>query len=51
MARIAIVLATYNGARYLPQMLDSLVSQERRGDLVLDIDDGSRESSAEIRRN
>ena len=30
MARIAIVLATYNGARYLPQMLDSLVSQERR---------------------
>ena len=51
MARIAIVLATYNGARYLPQMLDSLVSQERRADIVFAIDDGSCDSTPEILRN
>lgn len=51
MARIAIVLATYNGARYLPQMLDSLVSQERRADIVFAIDDGSSDSTPEILRN
>lgn len=51
MARIAIVLATYNGARYLPQMLDSLVSQERRANIVFAIDDGSCDSTPEILRN
>lgn len=51
MARIVIVLATYNGARYLPQMLDSLVSQERRADIIFALDDGSNDSTLEILRN
>lgn len=50
MARIAVVLATYNGARYLPQMLDSLVSQERRADIVFVVDDGSTDSTPSILR-
>ena len=51
MAKIAVVLATYNGAQYLPQMLDSLVSQERRADIVIAVDDGSTDSTPDILRN
>ena len=50
MAKIAVVLATYNGAQYLPQMLDSLVSQERRADIVIAVDDGSTDSTPAILR-
>ena len=32
MAKIGIVLATYNGEKYLPQMLDSLIAQSRQAD-------------------
>ena len=48
MARIAIVLATYNGAQYLPQMLDSLLAQERPADLIVAVDDGSKDNTPEI---
>lgn len=48
MARIAIVLATYNGAQYLPQMLDSLLAQTRPADLIVAVDDGSKDSTPEI---
>lgn len=51
MAKIAVVLATYNGAQYLPQMLDSLVSQERRADIVIAVDDGSTDSTPTILRD
>lgn len=48
MAKICIVLATYNGEKYLSQMLDSLVAQTRPADLIIAVDDGSKDSSAKI---
>lgn len=50
MPKICIVLSTYNGEKYLPQMLDSLVAQKRAADMIIAIDDGSRDSSPEILR-
>lgn len=48
MPKICIVLATYNGEKYLAQMLDSLMEQSRPADLVIAVDDGSRDSSVQI---
>lgn len=48
MAKICIVLATYNGEKYLPEMLDSLMAQTRPADKIIAIDDGSSDSTAEI---
>lgn len=48
MAKIGIVLATYNGEKYLAQMLDSLVVQTRQADFIVAIDDGSKDSTLEI---
>ena len=48
MPKVCIVLATYNGEKYLAQMLDSLLSQTRKADIVIAVDDGSKDSSAEI---
>lgn len=48
MAKICIALATYNGEKYLSKMLDSLVMQTRKADLIVVIDDGSKDRSVEI---
>lgn len=48
MAKICIALATYNGEKYLSKMLDSLVMQTRKADLVIAVDDGSKDRSVEI---
>lgn len=48
MAKICIVLATYNGEKYLPEMLDSLVAQTRPADMIIAVDDGSTDSTAKI---
>ncbi len=48
MAKICIVLATYNGSRYLSQMLDSLVAQNRPADLIIAVDDGSKDETPRI---
>lgn len=48
MAKICIVLATYNGAQYLSQMLDSLMAQTRPADMIIAVDDGSKDSSPKI---
>lgn len=48
MSRICIVLATYNGERFLKEMLQSLVGQSRPADKVIAIDDASQDSSVEI---
>lgn len=48
MAKICIVLATYNGKNYLAQMLDSLEAQTRPADLIVAVDDGSKDESADI---
>ena len=48
MGKIGIVMATYNGERYLPEMLDSLVAQKRPADFIVVVDDGSKDSTPEI---
>ena len=48
MAKVSIVLATYNGEKYLPQMLDSLLSQTRQADFIVAVDDGSKDSTVKI---
>lgn len=52
MGKICIVLATYNGEKYLQEMLNSLASQTRPADKIIAVDDGSSDSTQEIlRRN
>lgn len=48
MARLYIVMATYNGEKYLPQMLDSLVAQTRPADKIIVVDDGSQDQTVNI---
>lgn len=50
MAKICIALATYNGEKYLTKMLDSLVDQTRKADLIIAVDDGSTDKTTEILR-
>ena len=50
-SRCDVILAVWNGARYLPAMLDSLLSQTTRDFNVLARDDGSRDGSLEILEN
>jgi len=46
--RNCITLATYNGEKYLAQMLDSLVAQTRPADVIIAVDDGSKDSTCKI---
>ena len=46
--KICITLATYNGEKYLSQMLDSLVAQTKPADVIIAVDDGSKDSTYEI---
>ena len=48
MAKLCIVMATYNGEKYLSQMLDSLVNQTRPADSIIVVDDGSADGSNEL---
>ena len=48
MSKIGIVLATYNGEKYLSQMLDSLLAQTRPADFIVAVDDGSTDVTASI---
>ncbi|MBQ9299951.1 MAG: glycosyltransferase family 2 protein [Clostridia bacterium] len=47
-AKIAILLATYNGARYLREQLDSILAQEEQDWHLLISDDGSRDDTLKI---
>lgn len=47
-ARVTIVMAVYDGAAYLPGMLDSLGAQTHRDWELLASDDGSRDSSRAV---
>ena len=47
---LTVVLATYNGARFLPEQLFSLSAQSRRPDRLVLRDDGSRVVSVDIVR-
>ena len=46
--KICITLATYNGEKYLGEMLDSLVQQTRPADIIIAVDDCSKDSTYEI---
>lgn len=48
--RICVVMATYEGARYLEEQLNSLASQSRLPDELLVTDDGSRDATCELVR-
>ncbi len=48
--RVAILLATYNGASYLPALLDSLSEQSHTGWTLLWRDDGSTDGTPELLR-
>lgn len=51
MAKVCVVMATYNGERFLAQMLDSLAAQTRPADLIIVVDDGSADSTTQILEN
>jgi rhamnosyltransferase len=45
---LLILLSTYNGEKYLPDLLDSLLAQTYRNFSILVRDDGSRDATREI---
>jgi glycosyltransferase involved in cell wall biosynthesis len=47
-ATVSVAMATYNGARYLPQQLASLASQERLPDELVITDDNSSDGTPEV---
>jgi glycosyltransferase involved in cell wall biosynthesis len=46
--RISIAMATYNGAKYLQEQLDSFLSQTRQPDELIVCDDGSSDATLDI---
>ena len=50
MSLCAIVLSTYNGEKYLPEQLDSLVNQSRRPDRIYIRDDCSNDGTVKLIR-
>lgn len=49
--KIAILLATYNGQQYLPDMLDSLVNQTEKSFICYIHDDGSADNTDSVIRS
>ncbi len=48
MYRCLVLLSTYNGEKYLPELLDSVMAQK---DVLIDVlarDDGSKDKTVEI---
>ncbi len=48
--KISVAMCTYNGARFLQEQLDSLVSQARQPDEVIVLDDRSADDTADVVR-
>ena len=46
--KIAVLMSTYNGEKYLKEQLDSLVNQELKPTKILVRDDGSKDSTLDI---
>jgi len=46
--RLAVILATYNGERYLAEQLQSILDQTRPPDEIIVTDDGSSDATMEI---
>lgn len=49
--KVSVVMATYNGEKYIREQLDSLREQTRPADEVLIFDDGSTDKTVEIVKN
>ncbi|MDB6136625.1 MAG: glycosyltransferase family 2 protein [Verrucomicrobiales bacterium] len=49
--RLAVIIPSYNHARYIGTALESVLSQTRRPDRILVIDDGSKDSSVDVIRS
>jgi heptose III glucuronosyltransferase len=45
---LSVVIPVYNGTLYLPQLIDSLLAQQRVPDEVIFVDDGSTDGSSEM---
>ena len=45
--RLSVALATHDGQRWLPELLDSLAGQTRLPDELVVCDDGSEDATAE----
>lgn len=50
-ARISVCMATYNGAKYLREQVDSILAQLQPGDELVVSDDGSTDTTPEILRS
>ena len=48
--RLAVVIASYNHAQYIPFAIESVLKQTRRPERFLIIDDGSKDNSVEVIR-
>jgi Glycosyl transferase family 2 len=48
--KLSIAMCTYNGARYLPEQLQSFVDQTRQPDELVVCDDGSKDGTIELLR-
>jgi glycosyltransferase involved in cell wall biosynthesis len=46
--RLSVAMATYNGERFLPEMLDSLAAQTRLPDELVVRDDGSSDGTVDV---
>lgn len=46
--KVSVALCTYNGEKYLPEQLDSILGQTVQVDEVIVCDDGSKDRTAEI---
>ena len=49
--RVSAILVSHNGARWLPEVVAALSSQERIPDFIIAVDTGSRDGSDELLRN
>lgn len=45
---ISVIIAIYNGEKYLKECLDSVVNQDYKNIEIILIDDGSKDSSGKI---
>lgn len=49
--KIAVIIPCYNHARYIGEALESVLSQTRKPDRIIVIDDGSKDNSVEVLRS